>query len=158
MRLSKRKSTRKYASLSAHARIKSNKSPKILKASGRELKTYNIQCLTQKSCGTTVLDAWSLIDGIELYQNILMHVMIFPFSMGQSWDVVLPTLIYLGYITRFSNTLIINYIKFENLRHELSGIFYLHISENHPKGENRQYYTSLDKPQFSGPTIQIEAK
>lgn len=77
--------------------------------------------------------------------------------MGQSRDVILPTLINLGYITRFSNTLVMNNIKLENLRNKISGIFNLHISDSHPKGENRQYFMCLGKPQYSGPTKQMEA-
>ena len=79
------------------------------------------------------------------------------FSMGQSWDLILPILIDLGYINRTSNSLNIIYTRFLNLRHELNENLDIHISDNHPRGEKVQYYMCLNKPTFSGPTKQNDA-
>ena len=134
MRRSKRKSTSNYALLSVHVRIESNKIPKILKASGCGLKSSTVSNLEElwHHCIEYMVPRnwyWIVPKDTDACDDVY-------FSRGQPWDVVLPILIDLGYITRFSNTLIINYVKFENIRHKLSGIFDLYISDNHPKGVN----------------------
>ena len=150
MRRSKRKSKSDYASQPAPARIESNKIPKILKASRRGLRVCtvsNSEELWHHCIGRMVPHNWYRIipKNNDSYDDI-------SFSMGQSWDLILPILIDLGYINRTSNSLNIIYTRFLNLRHELNKILDIHISDNHPKGKKRQYYMCLNKQNFSGPT------
>ena len=118
MRRSKRKSKSDYASQPAPARIESNKIPKILKASGRGLRACtvsNSEELWHHLIRRMVPHNWyRIIPKInDSYDDI-------SFSMGQSWDLILPILIDLGYINRTSNSLNIMYTRFLNLRHELN--------------------------------------
>lgn len=61
------------------------------------------------------------------------------FSMGQSCGLVYPILVDLDYIAQVSNMIVLNYIKFENIRHIHIGNLKLNISDTHPKGEIKQY-------------------
>ena len=79
------------------------------------------------------------------------------FAIRQSWDTISPLLTKLGYIKNYGKECRINQIKFENLQHVIPGIDQCHTSFHHPKGGCRQLFICVGKPQYSGPTKQINA-
>ena len=81
----------------------------------------------------------------------------FAFSAGQSWELIQPLLVHLGYLIERGGLLKINVDKLANLQHADLGKNKFHISNTHHKGETKHYYVCLGKPHFSGPTKQIKA-
>ena len=81
----------------------------------------------------------------------------FAFSVGQSWELIQPLLVELGYLLQSGGDLKINADKFANLQHVTFGKNQFHISNTHFKGEMKTYYVCIGKPHFSGPAKQQKA-
>ena len=77
--------------------------------------------------------------------------------MGQSWDLIRPLLVSLGYIDVRDGVLHVRAKNLLLMSDIYNGSEKLHISDTHLKGENKQYFMCLGKPIFDVPRRQIEA-
>ena len=78
------------------------------------------------------------------------------FAIGQSWDLICPLLVDMGYLYEVNNEIRINLLKFENLLHLDIGNKKINMSYHHQKNESRQYFLCVGDPLLSGPTKQID--
>jgi len=81
----------------------------------------------------------------------------FAFSVGQSWDLIQPLLLHLGYLLEVGDEIKLNVDKLSNLQHANLGKNKLHLSNTHLKGETKNHFVCIGKPHFSGPTKQLKA-
>ena len=81
----------------------------------------------------------------------------FAFSVGQSWDLIQPLLLHLGYLLQVGNQIKLNVDKLSNLQHANLGKHKLHMPNTHLKGEAKHYFICIGKPHFSWPTKQLKA-
>ena len=61
----------------------------------------------------------------------------FAFLVGQSWELIQPLLIHLGYILEVGDELKLNLDKFADLQHEYLGKNKFHMSNTHLKGDTK---------------------
>ena len=67
----------------------------------------------------------------------------FAFSVGQSWDLIQPLLIHLGYLFEVGEELKLNVDRFANLQHVNLGNDKFHMSNTHLKGDTKNYFFVL---------------
>ena len=73
----------------------------------------------------------------------------FAFSCGQSWELIQPLLVDLGYLLESGGELKLNADKFANLQNVNFGNNRFQISNTHLQGESKTYYVCIGKPHFS---------
>ena len=154
-RRSKRKCKSNYASLDARPRIEVKNTLKDLKSIGP------IHTLPNVYVSRKLLELCFDRMNPHIWYRILpldnMQCDDFAFSVGQSWELIQPLLIHLGYILEVGDELKLNLDKFADLQHEYLGINKFHMSDPHLKCDTRNYFVCIGKPHFSGPTKQLKA-
>ena len=134
---------------------KSDKKRKVLEPRGRELsriKEYNSSELLELCIHSMESYIWYRIISKNTFE--CDHV---SFSMGQSWDLIRPLLVSLGYIDVRGGVLNVRAKKLLLLSDIYNGSEKVHISDTHLKGGNKQYFMCLGKPMFDAPRRQIDA-
>jgi len=154
-RRSKRKCISNYASPDVPPRIKIKNTLQDLKSIG------HIRALPNVSLSQKLLEL--------IFDRMNPHIWFrilpldsnkcddFAFSVGQSWDLIQPLLLHLGYILEIGEQTKLNVDKFRNLEHANMGKHKFHLSFTHLKGESKHYFICIGKPHFSGPTKQLKA-
>ena len=79
------------------------------------------------------------------------------FSSGQSWQLLCPLMVDLGYVKDITGGLNVVVSKLALLSHSFAGKHKLNISTGRPRGEKIQHYMCLGKPVFTGPIKQNTA-
>ena len=134
-RRSKCQSEKNTSSPFASSKIKSDKIRKVLEPRGRELsriKDYNSHDLLEVCIDSMVRNNWYRIIPIHIWE--CDHV---SFSMGQSWCLIRPLLVDLGYIDERGGVLHVRAKKLLLLSDIYNGVNKLHISDTHLKGEKK---------------------
>ena len=154
-RRSKRKCISNYASPDVPPRIKIKNTLQDLKSIG------HIRALPNVSLSQKLLEL--------IFDRMNPHIWFrilpldsnkcddFAFSVGQSWDLIQPLLLHLGYILEIGEQTKLNVDKLRNLEHANMGKHKFHMSFTHLKGESKHYFICIGKPNFSGPTKQLKA-
>ena len=154
-RRSKRKCISNYASPDGPSRIKVKNTLQDLKSIG------TIRALPNGSVSQKLLEL--------IFDRMTPHIWFrilpqdsnkcddFAFSVGQSWDLIQPLLLHLGYLLEVGEQIKLNVDKLANLQHANLGKHKFHMSNTHLKGESKHYFICIGKPHFSGPTKQLKA-
>ena len=154
-RRSKRKSESSYSSLVVRSQHKNNKIPKGLKVRAnneRSTVEYNSVTLLNQCINAMIPHNWYII--LPLHDNECDDI---AFSSGQSWQLLCPLLVDLGYEEEVASELNVVMSKLTSLTHTFTSVHKLHISYTRLAGEKIQHYMCLCKPVFTGPMKQIKA-
>jgi len=152
-RRSKRKSNSNYANPVVCSQHKSNKIPKGLKVRANDgvcTRDHNSGTLLQQCINAMIPHNWYRI--LPLLNNECDDL---AFSCGQSWQLLCPLLVDLGYVEETAGELKVVVSRLTSLTHTFTSVHKLHISSARLHGEKMQHYMCLGKPVFTGPMKQI---
>ena len=145
-RRSKRSCESSYSSPVARSQHKIQKIPKGLKVrASNDICTvdYNSVTLLNQCINAMIPHNWYII--LPLHDNECDDI---AFSSGQSWQLLYPLMVDLGYVKEFAGGLNVVVSKLALLSHSFAGKHKLNISTGRPRGEKNTTLHVLRKTSF----------
>ena len=137
---------------SQHKSKKITKGLKVRRLDGVSSMEYDSGELWEQCINAMIPHNWYRI--LPLHNNECDDL---AFSCGQSWQLLSPLLVDLGYLEEVGSELNVVVSRLTSLTHTFTSIHKLHITYTKLAGEKVQHYMCLGKPVFTGPIKQNSA-